>query len=40
MRKLQFVKSKLKQWNKVTFGELKERKKSNLTNIAIIDAFE
>ena len=24
MRKLKFVKSKLKDWNKVTFGDLKE----------------
>ena len=27
MKKLQFVKAKLKVWNKVTFGELNERKK-------------
>ena len=40
MRTLQFVKSKLKEWNKVTFGELKERKKSILTAIANFDAFE
>ena len=40
MRKLQFVKSKLTEWNKVTFGELKERKKNILTNIANIDALK
>ena len=27
MRKLQFVKAKLKEWNKASFGELNERKK-------------
>ena len=30
MRKLQFVKAKLKDWNKNTFGMLKERKKKHL----------
>ena len=29
MRKLQFVKAKLKYWNKVSFGELNERKKKH-----------
>ena len=27
MKKLQFVKSKLKEWNKVSFGNLKKKKK-------------
>ncbi|WJZ94571.1 hypothetical protein VitviT2T_013415 [Vitis vinifera] len=40
MRKLQFVKAKLKDWNKNTFGMLKERKKTILDEIAIIDANE
>ncbi|RVX15357.1 hypothetical protein CK203_009112 [Vitis vinifera] len=40
MKKLQFVKSKLKEWNKVSFGELKDRKKNILANIASIDAIE
>lgn len=40
MRKLQLAKSKLKEWNKKSLGELKERKKSILTNIASIDAIE
>ena len=40
MRKLQFVKAKLKDWNKNTFGMLKERKKSILDEIANIDAIE
>ena len=40
MRKLQFVKSKLKEWNKESFGVLKERKKSILSDIANIDAVE
>ena len=29
MRRLQFVKAKLKEWNKVSFGELNERKKKH-----------
>ena len=37
MRKLQFVKVKLKEWNKEFFGVLKERKKSILSDIANID---
>ena len=40
MRKLQFVKAKLKDWNKNTFGLLKERKKSISDEIANIDAIE
>ena len=40
MRKLQFVKAKLKYWNKVSFGELNERKKSILNEIANFDAIE
>ena len=40
MRKLQFVKAKLKEWNKVSFGELNERKKSILNEIANFDALE
>ena len=40
MRKLQFVKAKLKDWNKNSFGMLKERKKSILDEIANIDAVE
>ena len=40
MRKLQFVKAKLKGWNKDSFGELNERKKSILNEIANIDAVK
>ena len=40
MRKLQYVKAKLKDWNKNSFGMLKERKKSILDEIANIDAIE
>ena len=40
MRKLQFVKAKLKEWNKESFGVLKERKKNILCDIANIDAVE
>ncbi|RVW91061.1 Transposon TX1 uncharacterized 149 kDa protein [Vitis vinifera] len=40
MRKLQFVKAKLKDWNKNTFGMLKERKTTILDEIANIDAIE
>ena len=40
MRKLQFVKSKLKEWNKEYFGELNERKKSIRNDIASIDAIK
>ena len=40
MRKLQYVKAKLKDWNKNSFGMLKERKKSILNEIAKIDPVE
>ena len=40
MRKLQFFKSKLKKWNKESFGELKERKKRILNDIVNIDVVE
>ncbi|KAL6327610.1 hypothetical protein AAG906_021901 [Vitis piasezkii] len=40
MRKLQYVKAKLKDWNKNSFGMLKERKKSILDEIANIDVVE
>ena len=40
MRKLQFDKAKLKDWNKNSFGMLKERKKSILDEIANIDVVE
>ncbi|RVW99862.1 Transposon TX1 uncharacterized 149 kDa protein [Vitis vinifera] len=37
MRKLKFVKSKLKEWNIMAFGDLKERKKLILTDLSRID---
>ena len=40
MRKLQFVKAKLKVWNKASFGELNERKKSILFDLANFDTME
>ena len=40
MRRLQFVKANLKEWNKVSFGVLNERKKSILNEIANFDAIE
>ncbi|KAJ9691416.1 hypothetical protein PVL29_013559 [Vitis rotundifolia] len=40
MRKLQFVKANLKEWNKASFGELNERKKSILNYIANLNAIE
>ena len=40
IRKLQFVKANLKKWNKVSFGELNERKKSILNDLANFDAIE
>ena len=40
MKKLQFVKAKLKEWNKVSFRELNKRKKSILNEIANFDAIE
>ncbi|RVW96808.1 Transposon TX1 uncharacterized 149 kDa protein [Vitis vinifera] len=40
MRKLKFVKLKLKEWNIMTFGDLKERKKLILTDLSRIDLIE
>ena len=40
MKKLQFIKSKLKEWNKETFGDLKEKKKNILLEIAGLDGKE
>ncbi|WKA03336.1 hypothetical protein VitviT2T_021451 [Vitis vinifera] len=40
MRRLQYVKAKLKEWNKFSFGELKEEKKSILNDLANFDAIE
>ena len=40
MRKLQFIKAKLKEWNKASFGELNERKKSILCDLANVDTME
>ena len=40
MRKLQFVQANLKEWNKVSFGVLNERKKSILKDIANLDVIE
>ncbi|KAJ9701108.1 hypothetical protein PVL29_006452 [Vitis rotundifolia] len=40
MKRLQFVKAKLKEWNRNTFGMLKERKKTILDEIANIDVME
>ncbi|RVW91343.1 hypothetical protein CK203_035391 [Vitis vinifera] len=40
MKNLQFVKSKLKEWNKVSFGELKEKKKIILLDIVVLDEKE
>ena len=40
MKKLQFIKSKLKEWNKVSFRDLREKKKNILTNIVSIDVSE
>ena len=40
MKKLQFIKSKLKEWNKVSFRDLREKKKNILTNIVNIDVSE
>lgn len=36
MKKLQFVKSKLKEWNKGSFEDLKEKKKNILMNIGMV----
>ena len=40
MKKLQFVKTNLKEWNKVSFGVLNERKKNILNEIANFDPIE
>ena len=40
MRKLKFFKSKLKDWNKVAFRDLRERKNSFLSNLGRIDLIE
>ncbi|RVW93866.1 Transposon TX1 uncharacterized 149 kDa protein [Vitis vinifera] len=40
MRRLQYVKAKLKEWIKSSFGELKEKKKSILNDLANFDAIE
>ncbi|RVW90756.1 Transposon TX1 uncharacterized 149 kDa protein [Vitis vinifera] len=40
IRRLQYVKAKLKEWNKFSFGELKEKKKSILNDLANFDAIE
>ncbi|RVW78784.1 hypothetical protein CK203_050945 [Vitis vinifera] len=40
MRRLQSVKAKLKEWNKFSFGELNEKKKSIPNNLANFDAIE
>ena len=40
MRRLQFVKAKVKEWNKLSFGELNEKKKSILNDLANFDAIE
>ena len=40
MRKLKFVKSKLKEWNKDIFGILRERKSTIILNIERFDQFE
>ena len=40
MRRLQYVKAKLKEWNNFSFGELNEKKKSILNDLANFDAIE
>ena len=40
MRKLKFVKFKLKFWNKAVFGDLKERKLAIILYIERIDLLE
>ncbi|WKA03030.1 hypothetical protein VitviT2T_021168 [Vitis vinifera] len=40
MRRLQSVKAKLKEWNKLSFGKLNEKKKSILNDLANFDAIE
>ena len=39
-KRLHYVKSKLEEWNKVSFRDLKETKKNILKDLAIIDAHE
>ncbi|RVW35456.1 hypothetical protein CK203_097212 [Vitis vinifera] len=40
MRKLQFLRAKLKEWNKTSFGDLIEREKSILLDLANFDSME
>ena len=41
MRKLQFIKAKLKEWNNASFGELNERKKKSIMfDLANFDTME
>ncbi|RVW63729.1 Retrovirus-related Pol polyprotein from transposon TNT 1-94 [Vitis vinifera] len=40
MRKLKFIKSKLKEWKIVAFGDLRERKKHILSDLGRIDLIE
>ncbi|RVW16134.1 hypothetical protein CK203_074324 [Vitis vinifera] len=40
LRRLQYVKAKLEEWNKFSFGELKEKKKSILNDLTNFDAIE
>ena len=40
MRKLQFIKAKLKEWNKTSFRELNEREKSIMFELANFDTIE
>lgn len=38
--RLQFIMSKLKEWNKVSFGDLTEKKKNILKDIVSFDSCE
>ena len=40
MKKLQFVESKLKEWNKMSFGNLKDKKKNILLDLVELDEKE
>ena len=40
MKKLKFVKSKLKDWNKVAFGDLRDRKNFIFLDLGRIDLIE
>ena len=40
MKQLQYVKSKLKEWNKASFRDLKERKKKFVEDTVIIEGCE